>query len=256
MQGRWQTISLQGLQAGLAPLQTDHVELWFADLGAFRHALSTHADSVLSPEERARSRGMLADSTRANFVTSCILMRSVLSARLGIAPRDLSIIRGDHGKPALNTPQDAPCLQFNLSHGGDAWLCGISTSHAIGVDVETRRAVPNADRLATRVLSAKEQAELAAMSASSDPDRDQTFLRGWTRKEAVLKAAGSGFSWSARDIEVGLDVSFRRAALPQQSGWEAGVWSIELPVAGFGAVAVMAEGTIAAPSTTLRQLIP
>jgi hypothetical protein len=72
----------------------------------------------------------------------------------------------------------------------------------------------------------------------------------------VLKAAGSGFSWAAREIEVGIEPDFRRASLPQKPGFEAGVWSIDLPAAGFAAAAVIGSGTLSQPSAIMTRLSP
>ncbi|NBX56875.1 MAG: 4'-phosphopantetheinyl transferase superfamily protein [Gammaproteobacteria bacterium] len=84
--------------------------------------------------------------------------------------------------------------------------------------------------------------------------RDSSSFGCWTRKEAVLKATGSGFSWAAREIDVGIESEFKRAALPQKPGWEAGVWSIELPTSGFAAAAVIKSGTVTPPSSTMHKL--
>lgn len=255
MHGHWQTQSLRSLQAGVLPTDFVGVEIWFADLAAFRDALSSSADTVLAEDERDRARSMTASTARSNFVTSRMLLRWILAARRGVAPRALQLAYGDHGKPALLDGSTPPSLHFNVSHGGDAWLCGLSLDRPIGVDVETRRSVPNAARLSTRVLSRTEQAAISALP-EDEPRRDEAFLRGWTRKEAVLKAIGSGFATSARDIEAGLDTAFRSVVLPKKPGWQAGVWSVELPISGYGAAAILNDGPPEPPTVTLRRLAP
>jgi 4'-phosphopantetheinyl transferase len=252
--GPWQRQSIDDLQPGTLPPRVEGVAFWFAQLSDFRDSLSSAADSALSPVELERAQRMSAEPVRVAYLTSCVLLRRVLSAHLGITPAAIPLIRGEHGKPALDGRAALHSLHFNLSHGGDAWLCGISSGQEIGVDVETRRQVPSAERLATRVLSSGERAALSALESSDEAMRDAAFLRCWTRKEAVLKAAGSGFSWAARDIEVGIEPDFRRASLPQKPGFEAGVWSIDLPAAGFAAAAVIGSDTLSQPAAIMTRL--
>jgi phosphopantetheinyl transferase len=99
--------------------------------------------------------------------------------------------------------------------------------------------------LAERVFTDCERAELAAAqlaAADADPP-DEVFLRGWTRKEAVLKAAGSGFTWNAREVQVGTDRRARRVSLSRLPGQVASVFSVDLPVEGQAAVATLSNET-------------
>jgi 4'-phosphopantetheinyl transferase len=236
------------------PSRFGGVTFWFAQLSEFREMLSSIPDNSFGQDELDRSRRMSAEPTRATYLASCFLLRRVIGAYLDLSPPEIELVRGEHGKPSLTESKAHGILHFNLSHGGDAWLCGVSREHVIGVDVETRSRVPNAERLATRVLSAQERLALANLESSDDTTKDAAFLRCWTRKEAVLKATGSGFSWAAREIDVGIESEFKRAALPQKPGWEAGVWSIELPTSGFAAAAVIKSGTVTPPSSTMHKL--
>lgn len=256
MHGHWQPRSLRDLQTHILPSGLEPVELWFAQLSDFGTALSKMADTSLAPDELDRSRRMSNDSVRVAYVSSCVLLRMVLSARLGIPPREIELVRGEHGKPVLASSAGYGTLQFNLSHGGDAWLCGVSSEKPIGVDVETRHAIANPDRLAARVFSEAERAAITARASADDTQKYEAFLRGWTRKEAVLKAVGNGFSWVARDIHVGVERGFCSASLPQKPGWQAGVWSIDLPMPGFAAAAVLEPSVSIQPNWTANQLCP
>jgi 4'-phosphopantetheinyl transferase len=59
----------------------------------------------------------------------------------------------------------------------------------VGVDVERCRRLAAAPALAERIFHPREQAWLA-----TQPCFDDAFFRMWTLKEALLKAAGTGFS--------------------------------------------------------------
>lgn len=225
-------------------------ELWFADLAGFASLLSTNADiSALADTERERAAKMSAAASREDFMLSRILLRRVLAVRMGVAPRDLLFDVNEHGKPTVAG------LQFNLSHCRGAWLLGISRHAAIGVDIERPRQIVDIERLATRVFSGNEREQLAA-AAASPPMHTATFLRGWTRKEAVLKAMGSGFSSSARDLEVSTQAVSQRVKLPHGFTDDANVWSIDPPIEGFAALALIGHQSQSTSPAILRWLQP
>jgi 4'-phosphopantetheinyl transferase len=64
----------------------------------------------------------------------------------------------------------------------------------IGVDLEVAREGPRFMNLADRFFS---EAESAALRALPDEARPAAFYRAWTRKEAYLKAWGTGLSFAS-----------------------------------------------------------
>jgi len=114
-----------------------------------------------------------------------------------VAPDRVAIEYGPHGKPLLAAHH--PRVEFSVSHCGPVAAIAISTA-PLGVDVERVRHVADVESMAAQVFSADEQ---RALAEAADPSA--AFLRGWTRKEAVLKARGTGFSADARELTVSLD---------------------------------------------------
>lgn len=253
--------------AASSPEGAAALELWFADLADFTPWLTRDADmALLSVDERQRAAAMSSAEVREHFLLSRLLLRRVLGARRvgtegvhsGTTPTDerLKFVLGEHGKPAL-LGGDASTIalpHFNLSHCRGAWLLGISRAVAIGVDIERPRRVDNALRLATRVFTAAERAALLAANELTVDERDAYFLRCWTRKEAVLKATGSGFASPAADIEVSTSMEPLSLSLPGAGKMNARVASVSLPVPGFAAWALLGEGDFPVPH--LRWLHP
>jgi 4'-phosphopantetheinyl transferase len=114
-------------------------------------------------------------------------LREVLAAYLESSPEAIRIVAGAHGKPEL--ANDA--LRFNLSHSGELALVAVARDRNVGVDVERIDARRDVLALAERALGAD---GAAAVRAAPPADRVAVFHRGWTRREAVAKCAGTGLA--------------------------------------------------------------
>ena len=115
-------------------------------------------------------------------------MRTILGQYLGLPPGDVSIAYEPGGKPYLVEQQ----FHFNLSHSGERALIAVALNR-VGIDIEYRSDRPNAEAIFGRFFSRREQ--LAFLSVPPE-NRTGAFYRAWTRKEAILKAIGSGVQGS------------------------------------------------------------
>jgi 4'-phosphopantetheinyl transferase len=95
-------------------------------------------------------------------------------------------------------------LQFNLTHSRSLALLAVTTGQAVGIDVEDIVGFSNPDvgTLAEGLLSKREIGVLMALEREG---RMRSFLRCWTRKEALLKAAGVGLLSKLDEFEVPMD---------------------------------------------------
>ena len=145
---------------------------------------------------------------------------------------------GSFGKPHL---LDSDGIWFNVSHSGNHLLLALSSRYPIGADIEagTTLASHELAELADRCFTHSDRKGLSALDHS---ERGAAFLRCWTRKEACLKAVGSGLSIEPNSFEVGLTQRSAKVTIP--SGKEVctvNVISLPLPLGLAGAVAVLAE---------------
>lgn len=173
---------------------TTQLDLWDWPLDvddARRAGYAAH----LSPDEEMRADRFVSARDRNRFIVARGKMREILAERLGKQPAELLFQYLPHGKPLL---RDGP--HFNLSHS-DGWAAlVISSGPAVGIDIEWHR--PVEEVLAEMVFSAQEQRDL---QRHVGPDRIAAFYRGWTRKEAYLKACGSGLARALDSFDVTLD---------------------------------------------------
>jgi 4'-phosphopantetheinyl transferase len=178
-------------------IRLEPVRVWHLSLEAEPDA---EEQSSLSASEIARARRFVFARDSKRYLSAHVQLRKLLAAHTGVAARSLQYREGPFGKPYLHG--DPAACHFNLSHCGDVAMVGIADVGEVGIDVELMNPTPDAHSLAERHFTLAEQHELAA--AKSPGDRDLCFLRGWTRKEACLKALGSGLSLETRTFEVGL----------------------------------------------------
>ena len=175
--------------------------------------------ATLSPHEHGRAARFVFERDRRRYLAAHVALRELLAERTGVPPQALTFEEGPFGKPALASP--ARCA-FNMSHSEDVALVALADASVgeIGVDVEMLRPMPDAAALARQNFSASENDELAATAA---PDQALAFLLGWTRKEACLKAIGSGLSIAPNIFTAGLDMGARSVAIDTPEG-TATVW--------------------------------
>ena len=150
-------------------------------------------EDLLQEHERARAQRFRQAIHAQRHRRGRSLMRSVLGELTAQPPLSLSIQEGPHGKPELGpTPSGgSPPWRFNLSHSGPWALLAAWQGPPLGVDVEVLSDGAFDDEgVARRIMTPAEHAEF---SLEPREQRAQAFLRTWTRKEACLKALGTGF---------------------------------------------------------------
>lgn len=205
--------------------------LWIVDLAMSAEHLERCAP-LLDGAERDRAERFLRPADRARYVASHAALRLVLAEALGCAPPDITLEAGPAGKPALAGPRRR-ALDFNLSHSGERALIGVAHGVAIGVDVEAIRPLPDALRIARAHFAPDEAAALAAVAPET---MEGAFFGLWTRKEAVVKALGSGLSLPLDRFSISVPPEPPRLLRMAQ----AGAWTLAEIDAGLGYAATVA----------------
>jgi 4'-phosphopantetheinyl transferase len=147
-------------------------------------------EDLLDSAETARSGSFQSESARRRFIGAHVLLRTVLGEFVGVAPQNLRFDHGPCGKPRLaNNSTDS--VWFSLAHSGELALAAISATSEVGVDVERMRPIPEALAIAERAF---DSSSCIALHETAPEHRDATFLRQWTRLEALAKATGCGLA--------------------------------------------------------------
>jgi len=216
----------------LPPEMTVH--LWRIDLDRPLN-LEVDLDNILSAEERERSKRFAFARDASRFRLCRAILRLGLALYLQAAPREVALTTGPYGKPHL---AEHSGLYFNVAHSGGLALLAFTTMGEIGVDVEVARQNFDALDIITWNFTENERAIVAA--AGTHQEQVSIFLRFWTRKEAVLKAAGAGILRGLNTVDVSRQpasiVCLREGIHPiTESFWR--VLDLELIEGSVGAVA-------------------
>jgi len=136
----------------------------------------------LVPESR-RSQALAFKHTFGQFacLKSYLMLAELLQKEFALETFCIEV--EEHGKPYLAGHQD---IHFNISHCQKAIAVAVS-DRPVGIDVESFRRF--GDGLLDKTMNGSEKAEILASA-----NQEETFAAYWTRKEAVLKLAGTGIT--------------------------------------------------------------
>jgi 4'-phosphopantetheinyl transferase len=173
--------------------------------------------ALLSDDERERAERLRVEEARARFVACRVALRGILSNLTG-APMDaITFGAGEYGKPFLVAPQST--LHFNAAHSGGMGLVAVADGCEVGIDIETVDPERDMEPIAHRYFRPE---EYAALSRLRDMERARTFTAVWTRKEAYLKARGTGIRGGLASFSVTVPPTPPRLV----HGMDRGVWSM------------------------------
>jgi 4'-phosphopantetheinyl transferase len=146
----------------------------------------------------------------------------------GVAPAAIVLDQvcpscGDPGHGPLRVefaaaPDAVPTVHVSLARAGGRLAVAVTAAGAVGIDLESVRALGRAP-LTDTLLSPAEALALADLGHAS---REVAVGILWTGKEAVLKAAGTGLRVDPRDLTVALAPPHGQASAgPVLADWPA-----------------------------------
>lgn len=153
----------------------------------------------LSPYEIERAARLKNVQAQSRYIAGRGMLREIVGNYLDSTPAHVNLATGENGKPFL--AEHSGKLSFNLSHAGDHLIVAIASGIAVGVDIERIDDDRPLRDMARLVFSRREQEEWFHLSSSPRLQID-SFYRCWVRKEACLKAFGSGFAIHATSFDV------------------------------------------------------
>jgi len=131
------------------------------------------------------------------YVVGRALLKTALRLEIGLDIPFFKLEKNRYGKPFL---AEFKGIHFNISHSEDLIMVTISNESAVGLDVElVKNDYLSCLDVMDDVLSFKEIMHI--QSLSTEEERTFSLVKQWTKKEAIMKADGRGFSYPLEDLE-------------------------------------------------------
>ena len=193
-------------------LQPNQVHVWSLQKSQHEARLLDYW-CVLNHTERERALKYRFEKDRNNSIVARGALRKLLGEYLLIAPEKIEFEFEEYGKPALKGKSD---MKFNVSHSGDTIVFAFVKKYNIGVDVEYTKREVEVRSVARHFFSEEEKMSLFALN---EDYHNQAFYNCWTRKEAFIKAVGSGLSFPLDQFVVSVDCAKEATLLDTK--WDA-----------------------------------
>lgn len=172
-------------QSGTAFRGPDEIHVWRIALDVSQSELRA-LEAVLAPDERRRASHFVTRELGNRWTACRGAVRMILAAYSGSSAADIVFATDGSGKPRL---AGAASPVFNLSHTGAVAFAAVALREPLGIDAEVERADIDWLEIGRRYFAPAEVEEIAALPPSL---RLRAGYACWTRKEAYLKALGTG----------------------------------------------------------------
>jgi 4'-phosphopantetheinyl transferase len=173
----------------------EHIGVWLVDLDDW--AASSFEPATLTNSDHRQAERLRDPSSGHRLLARRSATRTLLGRVLGERAPDLDIARHcptcgstEHGRPFV---VGAP-IEFSVSSSEGLAVLALSR-YAVGVDIEFDRGVP-------AQWGSLSRAERAGLHDLTPEDRPAAFLRLWTAKEAVVKAAARSLDDDLASVDV------------------------------------------------------
>ncbi|HEX2968421.1 MAG TPA: 4'-phosphopantetheinyl transferase superfamily protein [Bacteroidales bacterium] len=182
------------------------VSIYFSETSLFTSRFDDFRE-LLSYEENHRADQLQFETMRQTYIISHGLLRMLLGEMTGLNPAEINILKDGRNKPYIRNY----LLHFNLSHTRNAFAIAICPDFPVGIDLENVNRDLDYSSIAEMCLNFREQMYVEENMA----ELCERFFLLWTRKEAYLKAVGTGITCDLRRIP-----SFQRFESPGSNFYE------------------------------------
>lgn len=164
--------------------------------GITKNIYSKHPEleSYITHDEKIRADKFHFTEDRDTYISCHGLLHSVLSRKIGKNPSELVFYYDKNHKPGLVGNQ----LYFNLTHVRGAFAFVISKYFYAGIDMENTDRSINIMPIINTFFSNEERNYILGSGINAQ----EVFSMLWTRKEALLKAIGTGIINNLAQIKV------------------------------------------------------
>ena len=200
-------------------LSENEIHVWQIDIESQLQYLETYW-SHLSNLEQSRASKFRFEIHKNKYIIRTGILRILLSNYRMCQPNEIEFKIGEFGKPKLTNSD----LAFNLSHSKNKAIIAIAINLQLGIDIEYIDEKIKAKEIAGNFFSNEEIKQLCALE---DVKLADGFFNIWTKKEAFIKAIGTGLTYPLDAFDVSLDNSEQKALTRLDNSFtEAQKWNL------------------------------
>jgi 4'-phosphopantetheinyl transferase len=190
--------------------ELDETVLYLVHTDSYSSSEISSFQKLLSLQEQEKASRFRFLKDQHSYIVTHAMLRKILGNYLNSEPAKIEFVSNDFGKPSLAEKHSK--IDFNLSHRSGLSVLAFSPKSEIGVDVEKIDAEFDFNRIAKAHFSVAENIFIHEIQEETR----ERFYTVWTRKEALLKAIGTGIG---ENLEIEVFRKFNHSA-------------IELPIQG------------------------
>lgn len=176
-------------------LHKDEIHLWKLQISKFKPYYEDFWNTLSESEKEKANKFRFNKDKICNVLARGVLKKLLYSY---CNTNSLFIQYTKYNKPYIN---DLNNVRFNISHSKNYIIIAIAKNIDLGVDVEFINKNAVHEDVSKSFFSTEEQYELSMLK---DSEKTEGFYRCWTRKEAFIKALGTGLSFPLDKFVVSL----------------------------------------------------
>ena len=176
-------------------LRENLIHLWYIPLD--KVFFSSELGLVLAKEELQKAQNFYFENLRVNYIIKRNALRWILSKYCNVAPQDIVIQYTGDQKPFIAT--NIVNIQFNMSDSHKMAVVAVTQNCCIGLDIEFVVPITNIYSIVQHFFSEKEFNKFAKLQTKQQLE---AFYTLWTRKEAFVKAIGTGLAFPLNKFSV------------------------------------------------------
>ncbi len=166
------------------------MKYYITKMSSFSEEKQKEFFSFLDKEKKAEYLSSSNENRKKSILLSQGFAKEKISEDFSLKKKDVIFSVTQSGKPYCKSHRR---IYFSLSHSGD-FLALVISDKDVGIDIEKIREAK--ENLVNRVCCENEKKEIF-----SDENPDLKFTEIWTRKEAYLKALGTGIDRELTSID-------------------------------------------------------
>lgn len=176
----------------------NNVHIWQLNISQTKNH-HEYFNNLLSKDEKLKVERFKFKKDKITSVMARGVLRVLFSKYLDCLIDDIIFKYGEYGKPELANNKT---IKFNVSHSGEMIVIAFCNDYDIGIDVEYIKRDFNVFDIVDNYFSKQ---EIKALHKIPNNQQTEAFFRGWTRKEAFIKAKSQGLSFPLDSFSISID---------------------------------------------------